>query len=112
VGEVTDDPTFSPASFADFESEIMASYVDQCTDVMGVTTGWKGLDDLYRVSCAQKGWCAHAAQGVVRCQTGAAHALTSAHTNASLAPQTPLSDRPRRTHHCHRHSQLGQIRVD
>jgi len=28
----------------------MASYIDQCTDVMGVSSGWTGLDNLYRVS--------------------------------------------------------------
>ena len=49
VQDLTHTPLLTP-SFADFESEIMASYVDQCTDVMGVTTGWKGLDELYRVS--------------------------------------------------------------
>lgn len=55
---------FSPPSFADFESEIMASYVDQCTDVMGVTTGWKGLDELYRVSRGGK-------VGLRTCKAGA-----------------------------------------
>lgn len=36
-------------SFNDFNSEIISSWVDQQTDVTGVSTGWKGLDDLYRV---------------------------------------------------------------
>lgn len=43
-------------SFNDFNSEIISSWVDQQTDVTGVSTGWKGLDDLYRVRfCAAKG---------------------------------------------------------
>lgn len=36
-------------SFTDFNSDIISSWVDQQTDVTGVSTGWKGLDNLYRV---------------------------------------------------------------
>lgn len=46
-------PSLPPHSFADFESEIWASYVDQKTDVQGVSTGWEALDGLYRVSCVE-----------------------------------------------------------
>lgn len=54
-----------PHSFADFESEIWASYVDQKTDVQGVSTGWEALDGLYRVSCGE-GWRYMYARGVAR----------------------------------------------
>jgi hypothetical protein len=48
--QLTLPPALFPRSFADFESEIWASYVDQKTDVQGVSTGWEALDSLYRVS--------------------------------------------------------------
>ena len=40
---------YAASSFADFEAEIWSSWLDQTTDVQGVSTGWKSLDSLYRV---------------------------------------------------------------
>ena len=70
-------------SFNDFNSEIISSWVDQQTDVTGVSTGWKGLDDLYRVGFVRRRGLAQmrrsyhrACFSLIQCDASFRHKLT------------------------------------
>jgi hypothetical protein len=94
TASLTPVPRFPPRSFADFESEIWASYIDQKTDVQGVSTGWEVLDSVYRVSSGwwSRGRALHLRRGhclavFFRTPTPDVRALTSVPLH-SFAPHT------------------------
>jgi len=69
----------------------MASYMDQCTDVMGVSSGWKGLDSLYRVrGCGGVSPCAARNRCVLWPCLHAAHTFDS-HARCPHAHSQPPS---------------------
>ena len=98
--------------FSDFYDEIKAYYGMQQTSDIAVSTGWKSVDEFYRVSNVCRFDNASFGKGSIQFVTDSS--LASIHANWVSLPMCGVSyvDRSWGAHNHHWRTQLGQVRVD